>query len=55
MGKDNEELSGLEGDTWEDKFKKMKMDHEAKYALYIAMALLRYQDRESVVAPYNFG
>lgn len=55
VGKDNPELLGLEGDEWEKKFKEMKMAYESKYAFYIATALLKYQDRESVVAPYHFG
>jgi len=32
-----------------------RLDYECKYDLYIALALLKYQDRECVVAPYNFG
>ena len=32
-----------------------RLDYECKYDLYIALTLLKYQDRECVVAPYNFG
>ena len=32
-----------------------RLDYECAYDLYIALALLKYQDWECVVAPYNFG
>jgi len=52
---DNIELLGLEGEERVKKIAKFKMEFEAKYAFYIRMALLKYQNRESVVVPYNFG
>jgi hypothetical protein len=33
----------------------MKKNLEAKCAFYIAKAMLEYQHREFIVAPYNFG
>jgi hypothetical protein len=32
----------------------LKMDFEARYATYIGHAMLQFQDRESIVALYNF-
>jgi hypothetical protein len=36
--------------------KKAKLkEFEARYALYLGHAMLRFQHWESIVAPYNFG
>jgi hypothetical protein len=32
----------------------LKKDFEARYATYIGHAMLQFEDRESIVAPYNF-
>ena len=32
----------------------MKKDHNAHFALYIGRALIKYQRRSCIVAPYNF-
>ena len=55
IGKNNEELEGLEGEEREKKIADMKKQFDAKYAFYIGNAMIQFQDRESVVAPYNFG
>jgi hypothetical protein len=32
----------------------MKKDFEARYATYIENVMLKFQDREAIMAPYNF-
>jgi hypothetical protein len=32
----------------------MNKDFEARYATYIANAMLKFRDREDIMAPYNF-
>jgi len=35
--------------------KEMQITYEAEYALYLGRAMMRYQYREFMLAPYNFG
>jgi hypothetical protein len=35
--------------------RKMKIDFESRYCLYLARAMLRFQHMQCVLAPYNFG
>jgi hypothetical protein len=35
--------------------RKMQLDFETRYTLYLARAMLRFQHRKCVLAPYNFG
>ena len=55
IGEHNRLLEGLEGEVRDKKIHDLKLEFESKYSFYIAMALLRFQDRESIMAPYNFG
>ena len=55
IGENSKELEGLEGEERDKKSRDLKLQFESKYSFYIAMALLKFQDRESVVTPYNFG
>jgi predicted Zn-dependent protease len=52
--KDNEALQGLTDEEIEVRIQDLKKDFEATYATYIEHAMLQFQDRESIVAPYNF-
>ena len=54
IGKDNDELRGKTDEEVEKRIKDMKKDFEARYATYIGHAMLQFEDRESIVAPYNF-
>ena len=49
------ELEGLEGQERDKKIHDLQLDFESKYSFYIAITLLKYQDRKSIMAPYNFG
>ena len=42
------------GEEVEQRINTMKKDFEARYATYIGNALLKFQDKETVMAPYNF-
>ncbi len=54
IGKDNEELKGKTDEEVEHRINTVKKDFEARYATYIANAMLQFQDREAIMAPYNF-
>ena len=54
IGKDNEVLKGKTDEEVEKRIKEMKKDFEARYATYIGHAMLQFQDREAIMAPYNF-
>ena len=54
IGKDNEALQGLTSEEIEVRIQDLKKDFEARYATYIGHAMLQFEDRESIVAPYNF-
>jgi hypothetical protein len=54
IGKDNEELKGKTDKEVEHHINTMKNDFEARYATYIANAMLKFQDREAIMAPFNF-
>ena len=54
IGKDNEVLKGMTDEEVEHCINTMKNDFEARYAIYIANAMLKFQDREAIMAPYNF-
>jgi hypothetical protein len=54
ISKDNEELKGKTDEEVEQRINTMKKDFEARYATYIANAMLKFQDREAIMAPYNF-
>ena len=55
IGEDNDELRGLVGEARDARKKRLKFKFESKYAFYIAKCMNKYQDRKSIVAPYNFG
>jgi hypothetical protein len=38
----------------EERLKNMKKDFEARFAAYIGNTMLQFQDREAIMAPYNF-
>jgi hypothetical protein len=38
----------------EERINTMKKDFEARYATYIGNGMLKFQDREAIMAPYNF-
>ena len=50
----DEALQGLANEEIEVRIQDLKKDFEARYATYIGHAMLQFQDRESIVAPYNF-
>jgi hypothetical protein len=52
--KDDEELKGKTDEEVEERLKVMKKDFEARFATYITNAMLQYQDREAIMALYNF-
>jgi hypothetical protein len=54
IGKDNKELKGKTDEEVEHRINTMKKDFEARCATYIANAMLKFQDREAIMAPYNF-
>jgi hypothetical protein len=54
IGKDNEELKGKMDEEVEHRINTVKKDFEARYATYIANAMLKFQDKEAIMAPYNF-
>ena len=54
IGKDNDEIRGKTDEEVEKRIKEMKKDFEARYATYIGHAMLQFQDREAIMAPYNF-
>jgi hypothetical protein len=54
IGKDNEEVRVKTDEEVEHCINTMKKAFEARYATYIGNALLKFQDREAVMAPYNF-
>ena len=51
----HDSLQGLDPAERKKIIDENRLDYECKYDFYIALALLKYQDRECVVAPYNFG
>jgi hypothetical protein len=53
-GKDNEELKEKTDKEVEKHIQDMKKYFEARYATYIGHAMLQFQDREAIVASYNF-
>ena len=53
IGKDNKALQGLADEEIEVRIQDLKKDFEARYATYIGHTI-QFQDRESIVAPYNF-
>ena len=55
IGDKHDSLEGLDPAERKKIIDESRLDYECKYDLYIALALLKYQDRECVVAPYNFG
>ena len=55
IGKENEELKGLKPEEAEVKKEKLKKEFENNYAFYLGHAMLKFQDRNCKVAPYNFG
>jgi hypothetical protein len=54
IGKDNEVLKGKMDEEVEHCINTMKNDFEARYTTYIANAMLKFQDREAIMAPYKF-
>jgi hypothetical protein len=54
IGKGNEALQGLTDEEIEVRIQDLKKDFEARYTTYIGHTMLQFQDRESIVAPYNF-
>jgi hypothetical protein len=50
IGKDNEELKGKTDEEVEKCVNTMKKDFEARYATYIENAMLKFQDREAIMA-----
>jgi hypothetical protein len=54
IGKDNEELKGKMDEEVEHRINTMKKDFEARYPTYIKNAMLKFQEREAIMAPYNF-
>jgi hypothetical protein len=54
IDKDNEELKGKMDEEVEQRINTMKKDFEARYATYIGITMLKFQDREAIMAPYNF-
>jgi len=55
IGPNNYEIKGMTLEEAQQHIKEMRKNFEAKYAVYLGHAMLQYQHRESVVAPYNFG
>jgi hypothetical protein len=51
--KDNEELKGKTDEEVEERLKTMK-EFETRFSTYIANTMLKFQDREAIMAPYNF-
>ena len=54
VGKDHDELKGLKGKAKEEKLVKMEKDFNAKFAFYLGNAMLKWQDRQVIIAPYHF-
>jgi hypothetical protein len=52
---DNDELNRMTPEEAQQHIEKMRKNFEAKYVICLGHAMLQYQHRESVVAPYNFG
>ena len=52
--KHKDEIRGKTDEEGEKRIKEMKKDFEARYATYIGHAMLQFQDREAIMAPYNF-
>ena len=56
IGKNCDDLRGFIGEEARAaQKKKLKFQFESKYAFYIAKCMAKYQNRKSIVAPYNFG
>jgi len=55
IGDNHDSLQGLDPTERTKVIDENRLNYECKYDLYIALALLKYQDRERVVAPFNFG
>ena len=49
IGNNSDDLKGLQGPEREAKCKRLKMDMESRYSFYIAQAMLRFQDRNSII------
>jgi hypothetical protein len=54
IDKYNEELKGKTNEEVEHRINTMKKDFEARYPTYIGNAMLKFQDREAIMALYNF-
>jgi hypothetical protein len=54
IGKDNEELKGKTDEEVEEHLKTMKKEFETRFTTYITNAMLKFQDRETIMAPYSF-
>jgi hypothetical protein len=54
IGLGHEELQGKSPEEAQKHIEKMKKNFEAQYAIYLGHAMLQFQHRESLVAPYNF-
>jgi thermostable 8-oxoguanine DNA glycosylase len=48
-------LKGKTDEEVEEHLKVVKKDFEARFATYIANTMLQFQDREAIMAPYNFN
>jgi len=55
IGNNHDSLQGLDPAERVKVIDEKRLNYECKYDLHITLALLKYQDRECVVAPYNFG
>jgi len=55
IGDNHNSLQGLDPTERAKVIDEKQRKFECKYDLYIALALLKFQDRECIMAPYNFG
>jgi len=51
----HDSLQGLDPAERTQVIDEKRLNYECKYDLYIALALIKFEDRECVVAPYYFG
>jgi hypothetical protein len=54
IGKYNEELKVKTDEEVEERLKIMKKKIETSFATYIANTMIQFQDKEAIMAPYNF-
>jgi hypothetical protein len=54
IGKYNEELKVKTDEEVEERLKIMKKEIETSFATYIANTMIQFQDKEAIMAPYNF-